>query len=195
MLKIGISGTFSTGKSTLIAALTKRLSESKTLYGLMELSTIARRCPFPINKDQTMETSLWIMTQMISAELTAAIHNKLTITDRTAIDVWALGEWAREQGREAPTLAPILRDLTGHWLSTYDLIFRSRIDPAMTPNWPKIPEKDLAFRNYIEQLQERCIRTFDLSVVELPDGLTERLTVVWGHIECRLDSDRGDRGG
>jgi hypothetical protein len=177
-MKIGFSGTYSTGKSKLIEALSQRFLMQGLDFGITRVSTVARRCPFPLNKAQTMETSLWILSQAISEELVCQADHTITVADRTVIDVWALSRWALKNQQGDMRHEKLISLITSSWIRTYDIIFRTRVERSIEPNWPKIPDRDLQFRNLVEYLQGECIETLKIDVVELPHDEGERLSTI-----------------
>lgn len=181
-MKIGITGTYSTGKSTLIQSLTQVMDEYGSDYGITTVSGIASRCPFPLNKDQTLEGTLWILNEVVNMELVFQDAYEVTIADRTVIDVWAMGRWAWQNRRGTPILEKLITQITATWAPTYDIIFRTKIDTLREPNWPKIPDRDLEFRTLVDALQEACVETFGLDVIELPHDKKERVSTILKHI-------------
>lgn len=178
-MKIGISGSYSTGKSRLIAALERRLSAEGVDYGVTRVSELAKRCPFPINREQTPASSLWILGALVQEELVCGSRHEVTLADRTVVDVCALTPWDGPAAKGTDTVLSVVSDLTAGWAATYSVIFRARIDAAFEPNWPKIPGGDLEFRERVEQLQGECIEALRLPVVELPSEEAARLATVW----------------
>ena len=100
-VKLGVAGTHSTGKSTLVEALASALRERGLRVGrVADLATSARDLGFPILRDHTFESTLWIMTRGIAAELEAALRVDVVLVDRPALD--ALGYfWAALAYRRA----------------------------------------------------------------------------------------------
>lgn len=89
-IKIGITGTHSTGKSTFFDALEPELKP--TGLKVCRISDIARAAlslGFPILTEHTFESTLWIMAECMRRETEASLTNDVILVDRPVID--ALG--------------------------------------------------------------------------------------------------------
>jgi hypothetical protein len=82
-IKIGITGTHSTGKSSFLTALAPILQEhrlsSATIGGHAER---AKKLGFPILADHTFESTLWIMAECLRQEAEASLKADVTKADR-----------------------------------------------------------------------------------------------------------------
>ena len=82
-MKIGLCGTMSVGKTTLVKAL-KKLPEFKKYNFATERSKYLNDLGIPLNTDSTLKGQTVFL-----AERCAELMNKNVITDRTIIDVMA----------------------------------------------------------------------------------------------------------
>lgn len=133
-IKFGVAGTHSTGKSTLISELTKALTARGLRVGrVTDLATKARDLGFPILRDHTFESTLWIMTHGISEQLVAGLNADVVLVDRPALD--AVGYlWAALEHRNAQLQAAqqeYLLALARHDTATYAVICRTELDPEV----------------------------------------------------------------
>ena len=90
MKLIAITGTHGTGKTTMsfqLAAEYKRQGANVKV-----IQEVARTCPFPLNKDMTTETALWIYHEHRRQELEAAKTHEVVICDRTCFDSFVYAE-------------------------------------------------------------------------------------------------------
>lgn len=88
--KIGVAGTHSTGKSTLVSMVRRELEREGLRVGQVEdLATRARDLGFPILMHHTYESTLWIMAECMRQEAELALSSDVIIVDRPVPD--ALG--------------------------------------------------------------------------------------------------------
>lgn len=86
---IGYSGSHGTGKTT--AAFQRGLNEKlvhpdKSVHILCNQEAL---CPYPINKQATPDSQLWIFTNQMNLELYLLSHFDIVVSDRTTVDVVA----------------------------------------------------------------------------------------------------------
>ena len=86
---IGISGTHGSGKSTILYKIASKCKKNGINISIIEER--ARLCPFPINKDATLESQLWMVTDQIKCELKRKNKFDVILSDRTLVDVFAYG--------------------------------------------------------------------------------------------------------
>lgn len=144
-IKFGVAGTHSTGKSTLVQELDTALTARGLRVGrVADLATKARDLGFPILRDHTFESTLWIMTHGISAQLVASLNVDVVLVDRPALD--AVGYlWAALEHRNAslhPAQREYLLALARHDTATYYLLCQTELDREI----PLGPNRDEDFR-------------------------------------------------
>ncbi len=88
---ISFSGTHGTGKTTSALKYAVDLkyykhNRNKSVHALCDLEAA---CPYPINKQATEETQLWLFSNHIKQEMDALQNFDVVVTDRTIIDVIA----------------------------------------------------------------------------------------------------------
>ena len=113
-MKIGLCGTMSVGKTTLVKALQK-LPEFKDYNFATERSKYLNDLGIPLNTDSTLKGQTVFL-----AERCAELMNKNVITDRTVIDVMAFTMNAQSiayQDKE------IFEDYAKEFVREYDYIF------------------------------------------------------------------------
>lgn len=133
-IKIGVAGTHSTGKSTFVQSLAMALSGHSVRVGCVaDLASEAKQIGFPILRDHTFSSTLWIMTRGISEQLSAGIDKEVVLVDRPALDaigyLWAAMEHRRETLGVEQT--EYLLSLAQHDAATYQLIFKTVLDPTI----------------------------------------------------------------
>ena len=121
-MKIGLCGTMSVGKTTLVNAL-KKEPEFKKYTFRTERSKYLNSMGIPLNTDSTLKGQL-----VFAAERAAELMQENIITDRTIIDVMAFCELSKSMSIAEK------RNINGvlwHLISEYDIIFH--IDDLSVP--------------------------------------------------------------
>lgn len=130
-LKIAFTGTHGTGKTTSVYQLAADLKKVRGLPNVGVNLELARGCPFPINKETTPESQLWLTMKVAASEMEAAKSNPILVCDRTIMDAYAytFAAWKRCAESSDPEGAIMwkrvldaTRPLVQYWLSTYDFI-------------------------------------------------------------------------
>lgn len=90
-MKIGISGTHGTGKTTFALKLAYQMKLENPKKTIKLITETADDCPFPIFKkgySSSIDAQLWIFSHQIKLELEASRYD-IIVTDRTLYDVIA----------------------------------------------------------------------------------------------------------
>jgi nicotinamide riboside kinase len=112
-VKLALIGTHGAGKTTIayeICSLLKRSGQNVEL-----VREVARRSPFPVNANTTLEGQLWILHAQIAAELEAANSAPNVVCDRSVLDNYCY--LVNKFGRQ-----PELEQWLLWWMKTYDLL-------------------------------------------------------------------------
>jgi thymidylate kinase len=113
-MKIGLCGTVSVGKTTLVNAL-KELSQFKDYKFATERSKYLRDLGIPLNTDSTLKGQTVFLS-----ERCAELMNENIITDRTVIDVMAFTSAAKSIN-EADKIS--YEEYARNFINEYDYIF------------------------------------------------------------------------
>lgn len=140
-IKIAIAGTHSTGKSSFLAKLKDMLEHRRLRVAqLPSLATAARAKGFPILRDHTYDSTLWIIGACMQQEAEACLAADVVLVDRPVIDALAyLTAALAVTGRELPAekLISLKAIVAGH-SRTYDKLFITKLDPTL----PLAPGRD-----------------------------------------------------
>ena len=113
-MKIGLCGTMSVGKTTLVNAL-KNLPEFKDYQFRTERSKYLRDMGIPLNTDSTLKGQI-----VFAAERAAELMQEKIITDRTVIDVMAFCELSKSMDLYEKI---DINNMLLHLIKDYDVIF------------------------------------------------------------------------
>lgn len=126
-IKIGISGSHSTGKTTFIKRLEKSLSDKSIKF--KSVSDLAIKCPLPILCNHTVESTLWIASKGITDEVETEYKYDIVIADRPILDCWAyFNAVCKNRYEETNPKLQTLKSMISNWLPTYDIIYQTVIN-------------------------------------------------------------------
>jgi GTPase SAR1 family protein len=132
-IKIGITGTHSTGKSSFLESLQQKLGSNLRVHRIGDFAVRAKELGFPILRDHNYESTLWIISECMRLEAEASLANDVVLIDRPVIDALgylhaALRLTGRKIGeRRSAELATIVKAHT----PDYDLLVRTSLDKTI----------------------------------------------------------------
>ncbi|MCW3128279.1 MAG: hypothetical protein JWO03_3937 [Bacteroidetes bacterium] len=147
-IKIGIGGTHSTGKTTFIKRLSTALTEKSVDHQI--IGDLASKCPLPILRDHTVESTLWIASQGINLEIEAGHKHKVVIADRPILDCWAyFNAVCKGQYPETNPKLQTLKSMILNWLPTYDLLYQTVVNENIPIEDNKGRDLDIVYRRRV----------------------------------------------
>lgn len=161
-IKIGISGSHSTGKSTFIKRLEKSLYDKSIKY--KSVSDLAILCPLPILREHTVESTLWIASKGIADEIETEYKYEVIIVDRPVLDCWAYFNAVCEgQYKKDNPKLQTLKGMISNWLPTYDVIYQTVIETSILieDNKGRILDED--YRSQIGSEMINASRLFNIN--------------------------------
>ena len=162
-MKIGLCGTMSVGKTTLVKAL-KELPEFKNYNFATERSKYLNDLGIPLNTDSTLKGQTVFL-----AERCAELMNKNVITDRTIIDVMAFTLNAKSIAHQDKD---IFENYAKEFIREYDYIFY--ISPFGLP------------------IEDNGVRETDEHYRDLIDFTITTLIKRYGHMAKSIEQIRGN---
>jgi len=164
-MKIGLTGTMSVGKTTLVNAL-KDLPEFSEYYFATERSKYLRDLGIPLNTDSTIKGQIIFL-----AERSSELLRPRVITDRTVIDVMAFTQLAESIPH---FMADEFEKLASNLVKEYDYIF------YISPEGIDIEDNgvrttDVKYRKKIDIEIKRMLNKYYPQFIELKGTTEERI--------------------
>jgi len=144
-MKIAISGTHGTSKTTLAFAKATALKLANPTKTVALLQEVAAECPLPINRNTTMESQLWILGQQLKREIELAARFDILVCDRTIFDTLAYTHYVD------PKLGQDLFRALLPYARTYDTIYFKHLRGNDFLQDDGLRDTDPAFRRFIDE--------------------------------------------
>jgi nicotinamide riboside kinase len=183
LLKILVTGAFSTGKSTLVEYLASNLKER---WSVSVVPDVARQCPFALNRAQEEEGTMWLLAKQLSNELEISRNPPdVLLCDRGIPDIMSHLEEARKRGA-AGVRPDLLKPFFKEWCKTYELVLVCKINPHIptVPDQMRIP--DQKFRAEMETFSNSVLAEFTPHARTLSLNPKKRISESVKLIESRL---------
>ena len=167
--RIAVAGTHSTGKSTFLTELARRLEGEGFRVGrVADVASKAHDLGFPILRDHVYESTLWIIAEGIRQEMEEALRSDVVLVDRPVLDaVGYLLAALDATDRTEPRLPELEVIATAH-TPYYDWVGVTVLDEAA----PLGPDRDLdlSFRVGAAKRIEELAGRFAPGAVRLERG-------------------------
>jgi hypothetical protein len=142
---VGVAGTHSTGKTSFVQDVLKQAENCGVSVAVVsDTATKCREAGFPILTNHTFESTLWIMTSVIKAELEAGLKASLVLVDRPVPDALGYLEAALSAtGRTITEQQSIyLYGLAEHHAKGYSLLLKTQLDESIPLGQGRDPNLD-----------------------------------------------------
>lgn len=164
MVKIGITGSNNTGKTTLAYKLTTALMEQGHKADCAHESV--RYCPIGTKGKTLVESQIWIFAEQMQIDEVIGTHKDIIVCDKTAIDTLAYGIWAFEQNpsdKQRNRLVA-LEYMASKYAETYDKLFLLPV--LKNIHYHKWVE-GVDHRKRIDELVRKVLKDFKLEYTEI----------------------------
>jgi len=163
--KLAVAGSHSTGKTTLLGCVESVLrDEGYRVKRVSDLAVEARTHGFPILREHTFASTLWIMTRGITLELEAELNADVVLVDRPVADAMGYLRAAlkHRSSRLSEREEAYLRMLVKHHSTTYQRIFKTAIDAKRPIDANKVRDMDPHFRSEVDLALESVFSDFEI---------------------------------
>lgn len=181
VMKLGITGPHSSGKTTLLEAL-RAVPEFSTIDFLPEVTRVIKEQGFEINEGGTMDTQILVMATHMQNLLT----HKRFIVDRTLIDGLCYTRFLYNENKTRD-----VKDRIQDWFLDYCEDLTETYLPAYTKIFylpPEIPVHNDGVRSVNEHFHESIVEQFDLNIERFSRLYPGVIEVVRGSVEQRVQA-------
>ena len=165
-MKIGLCGTMSVGKTTLVKALSERVEQFKGYTFTTERSKYLNSLGIPLNHETTIEGQ----TVFLAERVTELMQDRL-ITDRTILDVMAFTNCAK---KVSYIDGDAFAEYASRFIRQYDYIFYISPD-GMEIEDNGVRETDVEYRKEIDSEIKKLLFKYRPMHYELKGTTEERI--------------------
>ena len=174
-MKIGLVGTVSVGKTTLVNVL-KELPQFKDYHFATERSKYLRDLGIPLNTDSTLKGQTIFLAERVNE-----LMRENLLTDRTVIDVMAFTDASKSIGSLEKSL---FKEYASNFINDYDYIF------YITPKGVEIEdngvrETNAEYRDLIDLTIQQLLKTYSnkiKNIYTISGPVNERVKQILGII-------------
>ena len=167
-MKILISGTQCSGKTTLLRALQEQ-PKFKDFDFVIEMVRNLTKEGVKVNEKSDDESQL----RILDATIKQLQITKPTIYDRSILDVFCYSRYFRELGQMTNKTLEIVKEQFNKHIDEFDYIFITR------PEFDVVPDGfrsiDIKYRNRINEIFDEIIREYGLITYDLTGSVEKRL--------------------
>ena len=173
-MRIGLCGTMSVGKTTLVKALSERVEQFKGYTFTTERSKYLNSLGIPLNHETTIEGQ----TVFLAERVTELMQDRL-ITDRTILDVMAFTNCAK---KVSYLDGDAFAEYASRFIKEYDYIFY--ISPeGMKMEDNGVRETDAMYRKEIDKEIKKLLAKYRPVHYELKGSTEERINQMMKYIQ------------
>ncbi len=168
--KVLVTGTHSTGKSTLVGELARKVSLTDSTV----LPESARDCPFTLNREQNDISTAWLLAAQLLTETDyqTRLNVRWLICDRGLPDILAYHQVA------TGNTPPWMDALAAEWMPSYDLVLLARPDPGRFMQPDALRLADRRFQAEVQAAIEERLTTTGVNHSLLPHDFNGRIALV-----------------
>lgn len=172
MIKIGLSGTHGSGKTTLVNYLTGKLKYCNINIGCM--AETARTSPFILKGERSINTQTHIFFKQIELEILDKLSNyDIIVTDRTPIDMLAYTEIFSPENTQT---IKMMHDVCSWYMQSYKWLFRTtylhNLSKDKDSYRPKEADLQVKANNRIKELLDIYYSEY----IDLPNNNIENIS-------------------
>ena len=173
MYKFSISGTHSTGKTTLVDFIAERCLDISVVHEVPRAicAELNDAQYFHRDRNSFAKQTLLVAKQM-AAEATTDPADSIIVTDRCVADHWAYTQ-AQFPAECSGEVGSQWRALILNWMRTYDSVFVCRVEAPFEDDG--VRESDLVFQKSIDHEIRKILSEAGSQVVDVHGSTTERL--------------------
>lgn len=183
--KIALTGAHGTGKTTLIQALTQRLTERYRVEACSEVPRIlidaaGDNTLFQRGNNTFIRQTTIMAGQFEEESRLLKLGPDLLLCDRTIIDHWAYTETLFPSECDALE-GRLWKTIVIRWLATYDLILKLPIEFSIIADG--VREDDVSFQRDIDEIIDHLYREAKVDVEVIRGSVNERCSKIESLIE------------
>jgi predicted ATPase len=180
-MKVLICGAFSTGKTTLVAAMRAAISQERW-SSIDVIADVSRSCPLPLNKGQKSAATVWLLGRQLQREAECSVDEEaLVLCDRGIPDLLSHYYWAVRHANAVKEIE--FCAFATKWIETYDRIFLSRVNPDVLIEPDSLRVEDEIYRKELDQIIFDLLRDSNVEFHILPHDERERIQFIRQEIE------------
>lgn len=162
VVKVAITGTHSTGKSTFLNELGPQLEEmGLKVARIGDIPRAAAALGFPILRDHTFESTLWIIEECMRQEAAASLGSDVILVDRPVIDALGYLRAALRLTRRqiSPSQLEALATIVKTHAPEYDVLIETRLDEniPLGPGRDQDPDFRRSAASHIQELVSQLV--------------------------------------
>ncbi len=193
-LKVGITGSHGTGKTSLAHSLVGHLKELGFNAGYIR--EFVRDCPLPVGTEakNSATAQAWVLCRQLTEELEALQKYDILVCDRTVIDNYAYFLWNLRNGKLGDdALQNIANSIFNNWANTYDFIVKLPVTVPLSPDGFR--STDLSWQMEIDKIIDEvlAIKNIKYHVIKIATNyvrVDEILKVLNISVLQKLDSKK-----
>lgn len=173
--KIGVAGSHSTGKTTFVSKITSLIEGARLRVGRVnDLATRAREQGFPILRNHTYESTLWIMAECMRQEAELSLSADVILVDRPVLDALGYLRAALSVSGRSINLHRLdaLERIAEAYSSDYDVMVVTSLDPTI-PVGPGRDDDEVFRRAAAEAVNDVIVKVCPNALVLTSDNSDE----------------------